>query len=87
MKTIQWMNKLQIWQVIVLIELIIVLALGAQVNQKKKAVALQNVVIKGQAQQLAFRDDQIKKLSQRLASVMTLLQNAAEEINKQGLGK
>lgn len=81
-------KKLQTWQVIVLLELVIIIFLGLYAGYQRHAFAAQlNYVAKIETM-LKEKDTREQELSTRLLTVMALLQRAVNELNQdnQALG-
>ena len=79
-------KKLQIWQVIVLLELVIIIFLGLYASYQRSALAAQLNYASKVEQVLRDKDAREKELSTKLLTVMSLLQNAVNEINKDQQG-
>ena len=78
-------KKVKVWQIIVLVELVLIIALGAYANQLRGTVGFQEAFIGGLKDAVQVREMRIRVLSTRLISAMAVLQKAAEEINKESL--
>jgi hypothetical protein len=75
-------KKVQIWQVMVLVELVMVLFLGLYANYQAKAIAAQGVYMSQVEKLLGDKEKREKELSTRLTTVVTLLQRAVNDLNQ-----
>ncbi|MDD3374545.1 MAG: hypothetical protein PHY73_02340 [Candidatus Omnitrophica bacterium] len=84
MKELEINKKLRFWQIIVLIQLILVIFLGLLVYAQKSDIISQKTYISVLQNGIAVRDQNTRILSKRLVAAMTLLQSAAQEITQGG---
>ncbi|MDP8266356.1 MAG: hypothetical protein P9M07_05360 [Candidatus Aceula meridiana] len=70
-------KKLKIWQVIVLVQMILIIALATFASQQQRTLSTQNSAIYGLRASLEDRE-------QKLLSTMVLLRRAAAEISQAG---
>lgn len=82
MKELDKNKKVQIWQAMVLIELVMVIFLGLYANYQGKALAAQAGYASQIERILGDKDKREKELSGRLLTVMTLLQRAVNDLNQ-----
>jgi hypothetical protein len=85
MKKLEPDKKLKFWQIIVLIELILIITLGVYANQLVGTINLQRTFIVGLKDAVQVKEERIQLLSTRLVSAMAVLQKAAEEIRKESI--
>ncbi len=75
-------KRLEIWQAIVLVELVMIIFLGLYSSYQGKALAAQSTYASKVEQVVADKDRREKELSARLTAVMTLLQRAVNDLNQ-----
>ena len=75
-------KKVQIWQAMVLVELVMIIFLGLYANYQSKALASQGSYMASVEKLLNEKDQREKELSTRLLTVMTLLQRAVNDLNQ-----
>ena len=84
MKELEINKKLRLWQIIVLIQLVLVFFLGLLVYGLKADLNLQKTYIGSLKNAIVVRDQNTSILSKRLIAAMTLLQSAAKEMTQGG---
>mgnify|MGYP001334050585 CR=1 FL=1 len=75
-------RKLQIWQVIVLLEFVTIIFLGLYASYQRTALTANAVYVAKVEQLLATKDKKEKELSGKLLNVMSLLQKAVNDLNQ-----
>lgn len=74
-------KKVQTWQVIALIQLVIIIFLGLYANYQRAAFAAQLSYVASVEKTLKDKEVREQELSTRLLTVMALLQRAVNELN------
>ncbi len=83
-KELEINKKLRLWQIIVLIQLVLVIFLGLLGFQQNSTLAVQRAHINVLEEAVQIREQNSLVLSRRLVAAMTLLQSAAQQITGNG---
>lgn len=75
-------RKIQIWQIIVLIEFITIIFLGLYVSYQRTVLTAQASYVVSIEKILRNKDIREKEISAKLSSAMILMQNAVDELNQ-----
>ncbi len=78
-------KKFKLWQIIALVQLVIIITLGLLVYNQQQTLIVQNTYVQGLKDAIAIREGRVKVLSSRLISAMALLQSAAQELTQDGI--
>ena len=84
MKELETGKKLHLWQIIVLVQLVLIIFLGLFAYGQQSTLVSQKTYINALQEGIATREQSTRILSKRLVAAMTLLQSAAREIAKEG---
>jgi hypothetical protein len=82
MKDQETTRKVQIWQVIVLIEFVMIIFLGLYASYQRNALVAQVSYVTQVEQLLGNQDKREKEVSAKLLNIMTLLQKAVNDLNQ-----
>lgn len=82
MKEENMVKKVQVWQTIVLVELLVVIFLGLYANYLRGAFAAQTHYLAQIEKTMVVQDKREKELTARLMAVMGLLQRAVNDLNQ-----
>ncbi|MDP8264061.1 MAG: hypothetical protein P9M12_01100 [Candidatus Aceula lacicola] len=85
MKELEINKKLNLWQVIVLVQLVLIIFLGLLIYGQQSSLVSQKTYINALKEGISIREQNAQILSKRLISAMTLLQSATREITQDGV--
>jgi len=85
MKELEINTKLNLWQVIVLVQLVLIIFLGLLIYGQQSSLVSQKTYINALKEGISIREQNAQILSKRLISAMTLLQSATREITQDGV--
>ena len=85
MKELEINKKLNLWQVIVLVQLVLIIFLGLLIYGQQSSLVSQKTYINALKKGISIREQNAQILSKRLISAMTLLQSATREITQDGV--
>lgn len=77
-------KKIRMWQIIVLVQIVMIFFLGLYATYQRTAFAAQLSYVADLETTLKDKEAKEKELSSRLLTVMALLQRAVNELNQEG---